>query len=260
MGQTSQKKIKNKEKKNNMNTDWLSRTNLLVGEHCLQQLVNANVLVVGMGGVGSYAAEFICRAGVGKMTIVDGDVVDRSNRNRQLPATFSTEGKSKTDIMQERLLDINPELQLTSLQQFLIPEEITKLLTTVKFDYVVDAIDSLTPKLYLLATAYQTGTPVISSMGAGGKLDPTKIEVTDISKTKKCKLARFVRKRLRTRFKIKKGVKVVYSNEDVIEESLQMTDGTNFKKSFYGTISYLPAAFGGVCASVVIRDLINNHQ
>jgi tRNA A37 threonylcarbamoyladenosine dehydratase len=243
-----------------MITDWLIRTQLLIGEESLKTLTQSNVLIVGMGGVGSYAAEFICRAGIGKMTIVDGDVVDRSNRNRQLPATFSTEGKDKVEIMKARLLDINPQLNLTVIKEFIIPEKIKDLLSKQTFDYVIDAIDSLTPKLYLIATAYQQKIPIISSMGAGGKLDPTKLQVSDISKTHKCKLAKFVRKRLRSKFKIKKGIKVVYSTENVIENSLQMTDGSNFKKSYYGTISYLPAAFGGVCASVVVQDLIQKQK
>lgn len=243
-----------------MNTDWLVRTNLLIKEEALTKLVNSNVLVVGMGGVGSYAAEFICRAGVGKMTIVDGDIVDRSNRNRQLPATFSTEGKDKVEIMRLRLLDINPELNLTALKQFIQPEAVEELLTKEKYDYVVDCIDSLTPKLTLISTAHRLNIPVISSMGAGAKLDPTKIQVADIKKSDICKLAKVVRKRLRFDYKINRGIKVVFSTEEVIEDSLQLTDGTNFKKSYYGTISYLPAAFGGACASVVVRDLIGNQD
>jgi tRNA A37 threonylcarbamoyladenosine dehydratase len=239
-----------------MNTDWLIRTNLLIKEDALSKLVKSNVLVVGMGGVGSYAAEFICRSGVGKMTIVDGDIVDRSNRNRQLPATFSSEGKDKVAIMQNRLLDINPELNLKALKQFIQPEVVEELLLSEKYDYVVDCIDSLTPKLTLISTAHRLKIPVISSMGAGAKLDPTKIQVADIKKSDICKLAKVVRKRLRYDFKINSGIKVVFSTEEVIEDSLQLTDGTNFKKSYYGTISYLPAAFGGVCASVVVRDLI----
>lgn len=243
-----------------MNTDWLVRTNLLIKENALEKLVKSNVLVVGMGGVGSYAAEFICRSGVGKMTIVDGDIVDRSNRNRQLPATFSSEGRDKVEIMRNRLLDINPELQLTALKQFIQPEAVEELLTKEKFDYVVDCIDSLTPKLTLIATAHRLKIPVISSMGAGAKLDPTKIQVADIKKSDICKLAKVVRKRLRYDFKINSGIKVVFSTEEVIDESLQLTDGTNFKKSYYGTISYLPAAFGGVCASVVVRGLIDKFN
>ncbi len=237
---------------------WLSRTTLLIGEEKLQKLQNAHVLVVGLGGVGSYAAEFIARAGVGTMTIVDGDVVDPSNRNRQLPALFSTHGLSKADIMAERLLDINPELKLHIRKDFLTPEKAEEILSSQTFDYVMDCIDSLTPKLTLLITAYRKGLNIISSMGAGGKLDPTKVKVADLFETRECFLAQSIRKRLRKEG-IRHGIKAVYSSEKVIAASLMMTDGTNFKKSAYGTISYLPAAFGGACASVVIRDLIGEE-
>jgi tRNA A37 threonylcarbamoyladenosine dehydratase len=233
---------------------WLSRTALLVGNDKVEALQNARVLVVGLGGVGSFAAEFIARAGVGNMTILDGDVVDPSNRNRQLPALSSTHGLYKTEVMEKRLLDINPDLNLVVKREFLIPEHIEQLLNE-GFDYVVDAIDSITPKCHLIATCKFRGIPLVSSMGAGGKLDPTKIQVSDISKTRVCYLASCVRKRLR-HLGVYQGVKAVSSTERVIPESLMLTDGTNFKKSAYGTISYLPAAFGGVIASVVITDLV----
>lgn len=233
---------------------WLSRTKLLVGDERLMKLVNAHVLVVGLGGVGSFAAEFIARAGVGKMTIVDGDVVDPSNRNRQLPALFSTHGLAKADIMEERLRQINPEIELIVVKDFMMPEKMEELLS-VRYDYVVDAIDSLTPKLRLLSLAYFNNQRIVSSMGAGGKMDPTMIKVADISKTHRDKLAFYVRKRLR-KFNIYSGIKTVFSPEPNIEGSLMYTDGNNFKKSAFGTISYLPAAFGGACASVVIRDIV----
>jgi tRNA threonylcarbamoyladenosine dehydratase len=233
---------------------WLSRTELLIGKEKLMKLQNSHVLVVGMGGVGSFAAEFICRGGVGTMTIVDGDIVDPSNRNRQLPALSSTHGQSKADIMAARLLDINPDLKLTVIKEFITPEAAEKLLSQ-HFDYVVDAIDSITPKLIFIKTAFEKKVRIVSSMGAGAKLDPTQLRVVDISKTYNCPFAQYVRKRLKE-FKIYKGVKTVFSPEKPIKESLMLTDGTKFKKSAYGTISYLPAAFGGVCASVVIRDLI----
>ncbi|MCE3279340.1 MAG: tRNA threonylcarbamoyladenosine dehydratase [Bacteroidetes bacterium] len=233
---------------------WLSRTELLIGKEKLMKLQNAHVLVVGMGGVGSFAAEFICRGGVGQMTIVDGDVVDPSNRNRQLPALSSTHGQSKADIMATRLIDINPDLKLTVIKEFITPEAAEKLLSQ-HFDYVVDAIDSITPKLIFIKTAFEKKLNIISSMGAGAKLDPTQLRVVDISKTYNCPFAQYVRKRLKE-YGIYKGVKSVFSPEKPIKESLMLTDGTKFKKSAYGTISYLPAAFGGVCASVVIRDLI----
>jgi tRNA threonylcarbamoyladenosine dehydratase len=237
---------------------WLSRTTLLIGSEKLQKLQNAHVLIVGLGGVGSFAAEFIVRSGIGKVTIVDGDVVDPTNRNRQLPALAINHGQNKVDIMAERLLNINPEVKLTAINSFLSPEKAEQILTETKFDYVMDCIDSITPKLTLLITAHQKGLKIISSMGAGGKLDPTKIRYADIFDTKQCYLAKTVRKRLRA-LGIVTGINVVYSTEEVNLESLMLTDGSNFKRSAYGTISYLPATFGSVCASVVIRGLIGDE-
>lgn len=235
-------------------TAWLSRTELLIGKEKLEKLFNAHVLVVGMGGVGSFAAEFICRSGIGEMTIIDGDVVDPSNRNRQLPALATTHGQHKADIMAERLLAINPELKLHVVREFITPERVETILEG-SFDYVVDAIDSVTPKLTFIKAAYARGLRIVSSMGAGAKLDPTQLQVTDISKTYNCPFAQQVRKSLK-KAGIYKGIKVAFSAEEPIKESLMLTDGTNYKKSAYGTISYLPATFGATVASVVIRDLI----
>lgn len=232
---------------------WLSRTELLLGKAKLAKLQNSHVLVVGMGGVGSFAAEFICRAGVGEMTIVDGDVVDPSNRNRQLPALSTTHGLSKATVMGERLLAINPELKLHIRHEFITPDTAADLVSQ-HYDFVVDAIDSLTPKIHMIRAAKTQKLNIISSMGAGGKLDPTQLRVVDISKTYNCPFAQFIRLRLKKKG-ISKGLKVVFSPEVVSKESLMYTDGSNYKKSAYGTISYLPAAFGGVCASVVIRKL-----
>ncbi len=233
---------------------WLSRTEALIGREGLEKLANSHVMVLGLGGVGSYAAEFICRAGVGKMTIIDGDTVDPSNRNRQLPALATNHGVAKAQIMQRRLLDINPELDLHVIEEFVIPERIPMLLD-LKPDYIVEAIDSITPKLFLIRQAYAAQIPFVSSMGAGGKVDPTKIRITDISQSYNCKLAQHVRKKLR-KHDIRKGVKVAFSTELPDKSSLLYTDGSNFKKSAYGTMSYLPAAFGGAIASVAIRDLL----
>ena len=233
---------------------WLSRSALLVGNEGIEQLQKAHVLVVGLGGVGSFAAEFICRSGVGEMTIVDGDVVDPSNRNRQLPALATNHGVSKADIMAERLLAINPDLKLHVIQEFLTPQKCREILTT-RFDYVMDCIDSITPKVTLLSTAYQGGQKIVSSMGAGGKFDPSKLRVTDLLETYQCRFAEYVRKRVK-KLGVSAGIKAVFSLEEVKLDSLIMTDGSNFKRSAYGTISYLPAAFGGMCASVVIRDLL----
>jgi tRNA threonylcarbamoyladenosine dehydratase len=233
---------------------WLSRSELLVGKAGIDKLQNTHILVVGLGGVGSFAAEYICRSGVGEMTIVDGDVVDPTNRNRQLPALATNHGESKADIMAERLMSINPELKLHVIKEFLTPTKCREILET-KFDYVMDCIDSVTPKLTLLSTAYEKKQRVVSSMGAGGKIDPTKIRVTDLFDTYECLFAQYLRKRIK-KLGVDKGIKAVFSIEPVMRDSLILTDGSNFKRSAYGTISYLPAAFGGVCASVVIRDLL----
>ncbi len=233
---------------------WLSRTSLLIGEDALRHLTTQHVMVVGLGGVGSFAAEFIARSGIGKMTIIDGDVVDPTNRNRQLPALSTNHGVSKAEIMAERLRAINPEIELNVVRSFVTPEMVEVNLA-LNPDYVIDAIDSITPKLTFLRMAYEKKLSIVSSMGAGAKLDPTKLQVVDISKTYNCPFAQQVRKNLK-QHKIYSGIKVVFSPEKPIKESLMLTDGKNFKKSAYGTISYLPAVFGAVAASVVIRDLI----
>lgn len=240
-----------------MTTDfsWLSRTQLLVGDEALRKLANSHVMIVGLGGVGSYAAEFIARSGVGKMTIIDGDVVDPTNRNRQLPALATNHGQFKADIMAERLSAINPEIELEVIKEFINPEMVMQHFT-VKPDYLIDAIDSITPKITFIKMAYEKGWKIVSSMGAGGKMDPTKLQVVDISKTYNCPFAQQVRKVLKRNHNIRKGIKVVFSPEETNKESLVFTDGSNYKKSAYGTISYLPAVFGAVTASVVIRDLI----
>ncbi len=235
-------------------TKWLSRTELLIGNENLIKLHNAHVLVVGMGGVGSFVAEFLCRSGVGEMTVVDGDIVDPTNRNRQLPALTSTHGQSKADVMGARLMDINPELKLHIIKEFIQPEIVASLLHE-NLNYVVDAIDSITPKQTFLIAAYRSGLKLVSSMGAGGKMDPTQVRVADIGKTYNCPFAQQVRKNLK-KVGIYKGIKTVFSAEENNKDSLILTDGSNFKKSAYGTMSYLPATFGAVLASVVIRDLI----
>ena len=233
---------------------WLGRTRLLVGEENLQKLIGSHVMVVGLGGVGSFAAEFICRNGVGKMTIIDGDVVDPTNRNRQLPALATNHGQSKAAIMEERLRSINPEIDLTVVASFIDPEMVAALLEE-KPDFIIDAIDSVTPKLNFIKIAYEHQIPMVSSMGAGGKLDPTQLQVADISKTYNCPFAQQLRKMLK-KDKIYKGLQVVFSPEENVKDSLMLTDGSNYKKSAYGTMSYMPAAFGGVAASVAIRHLM----
>lgn len=235
--------------------EFLSRSELLIGPLGLEKLKLSHVLVVGLGGVGSYAAEALVRAGVGKITIVDGDFVVQSNINRQLQALHSTIGDSKSGLIAKRLKDINPELVLTEVNRFLNPEDIEVLLNT-NFSYVLDCIDSVTPKLTIIKLCKQRKLKFISSMGAGGKMDPGKIKITDINETKDCFFSREIRKRLR-REKYNFGIKVVYSDEVVGKDKMELTDGTNFKKSYYGTISYMPAMFGLTMASYVIRKLIN---
>lgn len=234
---------------------WQERAELLFKPEGLQKLKNANVLIVGLGGVGSFAAEFIARAGVGKITIVDGDIVDITNINRQLPALHSTVGKAKVDLMGDRLMDINPELQLVKLNEFLSPERAYQLVSK-EFDYVVDCIDSVTPKLNLMISAKRQKIKIISAMGAGGKLRADKVKVADISQTENCYFAKAIKKRLKREAKIDRGIKVVFSSEIQDPDSLRITDGSNFKKSFYGTSSYLPGLFGLYCAETVIRGLL----
>ncbi|SDK81854.1 tRNA A37 threonylcarbamoyladenosine dehydratase [Pedobacter sp. ok626] len=234
--------------------NWLSRSALLIGNEGIDLLQQKHVLVVGLGGVGSFAAEFICRSGVGEMTIVDGDVVDPSNRNRQLPALSTNHGQSKAEIMKERLLAINPDLKLQVIQDFLTPQKCRELMEH-HFDYVMDCIDSLTPKVILLSKALEKNVPIVSSMGAGGRMDPTQVRVTWLPETYQCVFAQYVRKRLK-RHENYNQIKAVFSTEETSKDALLMTDGSNFKRSAYGTMSYLPAAFGGVCASVAIRDML----
>lgn len=233
---------------------WQERAELLFKPEGLEKLRNAKVLVVGLGGVGSFAAEFLARAGVGNMTIVDGDIVDITNINRQLPALHSTVGQPKVKIVGDRLMDINPELNLTRVEEFLSPERATEIVTP-EFDYVLDCIDSITPKLNLIVAAKRKKVKVISNMGAGGKLLSQKIVVRDISKTEVCPLAKNIRKRLKKEG-ISSGVKAVYSLEHPDETSLKTTDGTNFKKSFYGTNSWMPALFGLHAAETVVKELL----
>lgn len=232
---------------------WLERTELLLNKENLEKLSGLHVLVVGLGGVGSFAAEFIARAGVGHMTIVDGDVVDITNTNRQLPATHETVGQSKSELMASRLRAINPTMDLRALNQFVNPTETIELVNSQPFDYVLDCIDSVTPKLLLIKAAKDKGCKVISSMGAGGKVDSMKVRYADISKTHQCPFAFYIRKRLRKEG-IHGGVMAVFSEEPADRESIKETNGLNYKRSFYGTISYIPALFGLNMASWVIRD------
>lgn len=235
--------------------NWLERTELLLGSEKIEKLKFASILIVGLGGVGAYVAEMLCRAGVGKLTIADGDCVQPSNRNRQLIALISTQGIAKSEIIENRLKDINPEIQLTSIHEYLREERLVEMLESEKFDYVVDAIDTIGPKVALIKACYERNIKIVSSMGAGGKMNPSLIQISDISKSHNDYLARMIRKRLH-KFKIYKGIKVVFSSELTNKEAVLLVENEENKKSTVGTISYMPALFGCFAASVVIRDLI----
>lgn len=233
---------------------WQERTLLLLDKEKLARLKNAHVLVVGLGGVGAYAAEMLCRAGIGQLTIADGDSIQPSNRNRQLLALHSTQGMRKAELMKYRLIDINPELQIKVIDEFLRDERTNEVLD-FSYDYVVDAIDTLSPKIFLVRQALLNNLSVVSSMGAGGKTDPCQVMVADFSETYQCNLARTMRKRLKT-LGVRQGFKTVFSPELVDEEAVMPLENEPNKKSTVGTISYMPAIFGCVAASVVIRDLL----
>ena len=234
---------------------WMGRTQLLLGDEKVEALITKNVLVVGLGGVGGICAEMIARAGIGKMTIVDADTVDLSNANRQIPALHSTAGKLKAEVMAERLKDINPALEITVLTKYVQDELIDAILDEGNFDYAVDCIDTLGPKVQFIKACKDRGLRIVTSLGAGGKLNPSLVQITDISKTHNCTLAKYVRKRLHA-VGIYKGLKVVFSPEDIDAEKVIVTEKAFPKKSLIGTISYMPAIFGCSVASVVIRDLM----
>ncbi len=235
--------------------DWQERTELLLGPEKTARLRQAHVLVVGLGGVGAYAAEMIARSGVGRMTVVDADTVSISNINRQLVALHSTVGRPKADVLAARLRDIHPDLELTVIQEYIKDEATDALLDREpRYDFVVDAIDTLAPKVNLIKGCLDRGLPLVSSMGAGAKTDPTLLEIKDIGKSHHCPLAHMLRKRLH-KMGIRSGFPVVFSPEAVREGSLVLCEEAN-KKSNVGTISYMPAVFGCACASVAIRTLL----
>ncbi len=235
--------------------EWLQRTELLLGEEKLNTLRSSHVLVVGLGGVGAYAAEMIARAGVGRMTIADADTVNPTNINRQLVALHSTIGEQKAQVLARRLRDINPDIELTVVNRYIKDEETYALLDAAKYDYVVDAIDTLSPKLALIVATLERAIPLVSSMGAGAKMDPTLMEIKDISKTHHCPLAHMLRKRLH-KVGVRSGFRAVFSPEPIREGAMILCEEQN-KKSNMGTISYFPALFGIGCSSVVIRGLLN---
>lgn len=237
---------------------WKERTRLLLGEEKLGILERSHVLVVGLGGVGAYAAEMLVRAGIGELTIADADTVGESNINRQLIALHSTIGRNKTDVLAERLRDINPQIVLHIHTEYIRDEKTYELLDESRYDYVVDCIDTLSPKVNLIAGALERGYPLVSSMGAGAKTDPTQIEVKDIGRSHHCPLAHMLRKRLH-KLGIRSGFWAVFSPEPVREGAMIIAEETN-KKSNVGSISYIPAAFGCACSSVVVRDLLGEME
>lgn len=234
--------------------NWKQRTSLLFGEEKMQRLTRAHVLVVGLGGVGSYAAELLCRAGVGALTIVDADTVQASNINRQLPALHTTIGERKAEVVVRRLLEINPELRLTVLPVFLKDDNIPELLDSASFDFVVDAIDTLSPKCYLIWQALQRKLRIVSSMGAGVKSDITQVRFADIRDTYHCGLSKAVRKRLQ-KMGLRRKLPVVFSTEQADPKAVFEIYNEKNKKSTCGTVSYMPAVFGCYLAEYVLKRL-----
>ena len=234
--------------------DWKQRTRLLLGEEKSERLRQAHVLVVGVGGVGAYAAEMLCRAGVGRLTLVDADTVQPTNINRQLPALHSTLGQPKVEVLAARFRDINPEVELTVLPVFLKDENIPQLLDAARYDFVVDAIDTLAPKCHLIAEVLRRRIKIVSSMGAGAKSDITQIRFADIWDTYHCGLSKAVRKRLQ-KMGMKRRLPVVFSTEQADPSAVILVDDEQNKKSSAGTVSYMPAVFGCYLAEYVIRKL-----
>lgn len=234
--------------------DWKQRTRLLLGEEKSERLRQAHVLVVGVGGVGAYAAEMLCRAGVGRLTLVDADTVQPTNINRQLPALHSTLGQPKVEVLAARFRDINSEVELTVLPVFLKDENIPQLLDAARYDFVVDAIDTLAPKCHLIAEALRRRIKIVSSMGAGAKSDITQIRFADIWDTYHCGLSKAVRKRLQ-KMGIRHKLPVVFSTEQADPKAVLLTDDEQNKKSTCGTVSYMPAVFGCYLAEYVIRRI-----
>lgn len=237
---------------------WKERTELLVGPEGLAKLFESSVAVIGLGGVGAYAAEMLCRAGVGHLILLDSDVVSESNKNRQLIALDSTIGKPKSAVLAERLKDINPDVRLTLINCYLEEGSIQQLLGEHKVDFLVDAIDTLAPKIALIKYCVESGIPHVSSMGAGAKFDATAVRLADLSKSYNCPLAYILRKKLR-KVGISKGFKVVFSEELPRREAIVAVEERN-KKSNVGTISYLPAVFGCVCAQAAVEHLLKALQ
>lgn len=232
---------------------WNNRTRRLLGDERVKRLRNASVLIVGVGGVGGYAAEMLTRTGVGKLTLVDADNVAESNINRQLIALESTVGEPKSLLYAERFHDINPEAEIVSHVEFLSPDNVEQIFNGNIFDYVIDAIDTVAPKVALIEFCLRHSIPIISSMGAGGRVDPTKIGYFNIWETREDGLAKAVRRKMRS-IGLRKNLKVVASTEKPCSHSLIHINTAN-KRSSYGTIATIPSIFGIYLANHVIRSL-----
>lgn len=219
-------------------------------------LKEKRILIVGLGGVGSYTAEVLTRSGIGKFTLVDADDISLTNINRQLPALPETIGKVKVEVIRERLLKINPTIEIEIRKEFINDERITEIIQEYPYDFIVDAIDSVSPKVWLLRKAYEQKIPIVSSMGAGGRFDPTKVIISDISKTCQDGLSRNVRIRL-NKWNIKSGIPCVFSSEEA-DKSALMYHEERFKKSSFGTLSYMTSLFGLKCAEVVLSSLLSS--
>ena len=237
-----------------MEENWQQRTELLLGEDKMKRIRASHVLVVGLGGVGAYAAEMLCRAGVGRMTIVDADTVQPTNLNRQLPAMHSTLGMPKAEVLAARYKDINPDIELTVVPVYLKDEHIPELLDSARFDFIVDAIDTISPKCFLIYEAMKRHIKIVSSMGAGAKSDITQIRFADLWDTYHCGLSKAVRKRLQ-KMGVKRKLPVVFSTEQADPKAVLLTDDERNKKSTCGTVSYMPAVFGCYLAEYVIKRI-----
>ena len=232
-----------------------SRTTLLYGDERMARIRSAHVLVVGTGGVGAYAAEMLCRAGVGHLTLVDADTVSPSNINRQLPALHSTLGRSKVSVLAERFRDINPEVQLTLREEYLTPESVDALLDAAPYAYVIDAIDTIQPKVALLASCIRRRQPVIASMGAGAKTDITAIQYADLWQTYHCGLSKSVRNGLARAGLRGRKLPVVFCTQQADRNALLTVEGERNKKTTAGTVSFMPATFGNYLAAWVLNHL-----
>lgn len=238
--------------------DFYSRTELLLQPEGVAHLKSAHVLVVGLGGVGGYAAEQLCRAGVGHLTIVDGDCVGETNLNRQIVALRSTVGQPKARLFQDRFRDINPDCRVDAIQEFIRDDRMVDLLEADRYDCVVDCIDTLAPKVFLLYHSHRLGYPTVSSMGSGGKLDPSQVHSCDIAQSNTCPLAAMVRKRLH-HLGVYSGIRVVFSTEKIPPHAM-FEDRSDNHLTTIGTISYMPPLFGCFMAAEVVKILLANNK